>query len=128
MRFNAQYDRLPKEERFQKRSNFRQNVFAGNLKFKVGRMQEFGDDLDVEIDWEASIPGELVAVNIPFKIYPTTNAYNSLKEYIVEAEFEGRLQLHFKLTNQTIELNGQTVTVPQFELGVDPSAQFKIEH
>lgn len=54
-------------------------------------MQVFEDDLDAEIDWDASIPGELVVVNVPFRVTPSAKTFNKRrKEFMIEAEYEGR--------------------------------------
>lgn len=121
VRFNAKYNReLPKEFHFQKRSNFRQHVTAGTIKFKVERLQEFERDLDAEIDWKASIPGEMVAVNVPFMVRPSAKIIHKLSgQAMEEANLVGRAQFRFSYTNET-DSNGRVI--PQLKLSVDSSA------
>ena len=97
------------------------HVTGGNIKFKVERVQKYEKDVDAEIDWDASVPGSLLAVSIPFRIVPSIKIIPKLSnEAMHEAVIEGRAQFRFEIANATV---GDRV-VPQLRLSVDPDAAF----
>lgn len=70
LRYNAYY---PNQENttIQNRITFRKHEIAGNLNMKVYRTyNQYDEELRSYIDYNSSVDGTILAVNVPFKVIP----------------------------------------------------------
>lgn len=101
-RFNMQFEEQHQHDHPQKKSTFQDNIFAGNLHFKINRdIQWQGDKLKqgagghAFINYSKSTSDDHLVIGVPFIMEPIERVFNiHTKEEMQEVIIKGTIEFH----------------------------------